>query len=339
MYVNIIDCMVVFIVYSCLSFSSLFAFDSHEQVVVLGSGPAGLTAAMYTSRAGLSTLVIEGQDPGGQISFSNRVDNFPGFPEGINGFDLGEKMQEQAISFGARIHGGTIVQVDLSQRPFKLRTAEGPSILADALIIASGASAKWLGLESEKEFIGNGVHTCAICDGIAYQNQEVVVVGGGDTALEDALCLANYGSKVTVVHRRKQLRASKFLQDKAFANKKIQFIWNHVVEEIVGSKEGEISFVSLRNVETGALQKVFCSGVFVAIGHAPNTELFKGQLKLNPSGYILTKLGTTKTSVPGVFAAGGVADSTYCQAATAVGTGCMAGIDAHQFIQAIQEAE
>lgn len=322
-----------FIVFSCLSCSSLFGAHQHEQVVILGTGPAGLTAAIYTARAGLSTLVIEGDEPGGQISLSYMVENFPGFPEGISGFDLGDKMREQAMRFGAKIKGGKIVHADLSQRPFLLKTEAGQSIFADALIIASGASAKWLGLESEKAFIGKGVSSCAVCDGFAYMDQEVVVVGGGDTAMEDALFLTNYASKVTVVHRKSTLKASKYLQDRAFANEKIHFIWDHIVEEIADPEKGEVSFVLLKNVKTEDRQKVACQGVFIAIGHAPNTELFKGQLELNDGGYLLTKNSTTCTNVPGVFAAGDAADTRYRQAATAAGTGCMAGIDAYHFIQ------
>ena len=222
-------------------------------------------------------------------------------------------MREQATRFGATIHGGNITRVDLSQHPFLVIAEGGKKILADALIIASGASAKWLGLESEKKFIGNGVSSCAVCDGFFYKDEEVVVIGGGDTALEDALFLANYASKVTVIHRRNTLKASPYLQERAFAHEKIHFIWNHVVEEIADVEMGEISFVSLKEINTGARQKVPCKGVFVAIGHAPNTELFKGQLELNDGGYILTQ-SMTRTNVPGVFVAGDVADDHYRQA-------------------------
>lgn len=311
----------------------LFGTPQHENVLIMGSGPAGLTAAIYTSRAGLSTLIIEGEEPGGQISLSYSVENFPGFPEGINGYDLGEKIKEQALQFGTKIQEGKIVKIDLSRSPFILEDETGQIILADVLIIASGASAKWLGLESEKAFIGEGVSSCAVCDGFQYKNKEVVVVGGGDTALEDALFLANYASKVTVVHRRDTLKASHYLQNRAFANEKIHFIWNSVVEEIADPLIGEISSVTIKNVVTQDKNKIPCKGVFVAIGHAPNTDLFKGQLHLDQGGYIITEPRSTKTNIPGVFAAGDVADSSYRQAITAAGTGCMAGMDAYHFIQ------
>lgn len=318
---------------SWLFFASLVGSQVHEQVVILGTGPAGLTAAIYTARAGLSTLVVEGEEPGGQISLSYSVENFPGFPEGISGFELGEKMREQALRFGAKIQGGKIVEADLTQRPFQLKTEGGNHISADALIIASGASAKWLGLDSEKEFIGKGVSSCAVCDGFFYLDQEVVVVGGGDTALEDAIFLTNYASKVTIVHRNSTLKASSYLQARAFSNEKIHFIWDSIIEEIADPEKGEVTHVLVKHVHSEARQQVSCQGVFIAIGHAPNSEVIKGQLDLMHAGYIRTRPGTTHTNVEGVFAAGDVADSRYRQAVTAAGSGCMAAIDAYHYLK------
>ena len=317
--------------------SLMFAQENTEQVVILGAGPAGLTAAVYAARAGLKTLVIEGDEPGGQIALSHTVDNFPGFPQGINGYELGEHMRAQAIRFGARIQTGKVLHADLATRPFTLQLAEGKTIVADAVIIATGASAKWLGLASEQPLIGNGVTSCAVCDGILFKGKEVVVVGGGDSALEDALFLATYVSKVTVIHRKQSLKASKYLQDKAFANKKIHFIWNSIVEEITDPKKGKVTGVVIRNTTTNIAQHYPCEGVFVAIGHTPNTDLFKGQLKLADNGYIITEPFSTHTTIPGVFAAGDVADSHYRQAITAAGTGSMAGIDAYHFIQQLNQ--
>lgn len=309
------------------------ATPHHENVVILGSGPAGLTAAIYTSRAGLTPLVIEGGEPGGQIGLSTMVDNYPGFPEGINGYELVQNMREQAIRFGARIDNGNLIDADLHKRPFTLKFEDGSVLQTETLIIATGASAKWLGLETEKQFIGNGVGSCAVCDGVLFKGKEVVVVGGGETAIEDALYLTNYASKVTIVHRRDSLKASKYLTAKAIANQKIHFIWNSTVEEIKDAYQGKVTSVLLKDVNTGNNQIYPCQGVFIAIGHLPNTNLFKGQLELTKEGYIVVKPLSTQTSIPGVFAAGDVADSHYRQAITAAGTGCMAGIDAYHFIQ------
>lgn len=316
-------------------FSNLFA----EQVVILGSGPAGLTAAIYASRTGLSTLVIEGTEPGGQIALSHIVENFPGFPEGINGFELGMKMREQSLRFGTQIRTTKIVKADLSQRPFTLWQESGEILSADTLIIASGASAKWLGLESEKALIGKGVSSCATCDAFLFKGKEVVVVGGGDTALEDALFLARYATKVSIVHRRDQLRASKYLQNKAFAHPKIHFIWNSIVEEVLDLKEGKVTGVVIGNLLDQTHQFYPCSGVFIAIGHAPNTQLFQGQLALDEAGYIQTEPHATETNIPGVFAAGDVADPRYRQAITAASSGCKAAIDADHFIQKMGSEE
>lgn len=329
-------------IHSLIVFFSLFssvvlAQESTEQVVILGAGPAGLTAAVYAARAGLKTLVIEGDEPGGQIALSHTVDNFPGFAQGINGYELGENMRTQAIRFGAKIQNGKVLQVDLAKRPFTLHLADGKTIVTEALIIATGASAKWLGLPSEQPLIGKGVASCAVCDGILFKGKDVVVVGGGDSALEDALFLATYATKVTVIHRKQSLKATKHLQDRAFANKKIHFIWNSTVDEITDPKMGKVTGVVLRDVLTNKTQNYPCEGVFVAIGHTPNTALLKGQLKLAENGYIVTEPFSTRTTIPGVFAAGDVADSHYRQAITAAGTGSMAGIDAYYFIQQLNQ--
>lgn len=310
--------------------SSLFGL---EQVVIIGGGPAGYTAAIYAARAGLSPLLIEGEEPGGQIALSYTVDNFPGFPNGVNGYELGTMMREQAVRFGARIQENTAVTVDLSQRPFLISLSDDKAITTETLIIATGASAKWLGLESERALIGKGVSSCAVCDGVLYAGKETVVVGGGDTALEDALFLANYATKVTIIHRRDALRASKYLQERAFANPKIHFVWNSEVVEIDDPLQGKVTGVTIRNALTGEKQRIACQGVFVAIGHEPNTSLFKGKVMMRPNGYIVTDTTTTQTNIPGVFAAGDVADSHYRQAITAAGTGSMAAMDAYHFLQ------
>ncbi len=324
---------ILFSIILCLTLCPLFGNQNLAQVVILGSGPAGLTAAVYAARAGLTTLVIEGEEPGGQIALSYMVDNFPGFPNGINGWDLTQNIREQAVRFGANIKNGTVVDIDLSQRPFTIKLEDGHAILAETLIIAAGAAAKWLGLASEKELIGKGVSSCAVCDGILHKGQEVVVVGGGDTALEDALFLAKYATKVTVINRTGSLKASKHLQDKALAHDKIHFIWHSTVEEIADPGKGKVTGVVYKNIRATKTQWLPCQGVFIAIGHAPNTGLFKGQLALAKTGHLITQSPTTSTSVPGVFAAGDIADPHYRQAITAAATGCMAAIDAHNFIQ------
>lgn len=322
-----------FLIYCCLFCISLFGQD---RVVVIGSGPAGLTAAIYTARAGIETIVIEGGEPGGQISLSHSVENFPGFPEGISGFELGENMREQAKRFGTKLLNGNIVEVDFNHHPFVITLNGGKTLEASAIIIASGASAKWLGLESEQKLIGKGVSSCAVCDGFFFKGKEVVVVGGGDTAIEDALFLTNYASKVTVVHRRDTLKASKYLQTKAFSNPNIHFIWNATVADIM-DEEGDVSGVILNHKR--GITFYPCEGVFIAIGHQPNTRLFQGKLDLTDAGYIVTKPFSTATSVEGVFAAGDVADSRYRQAVTAAGTGCMAAMDVYYFFQQLNQEE
>ena len=315
-----------------------------REVVIIGSGPAGLTAAIYSARANLRPLLIDAPPdaekqttPGGQLMITTEVENYPGFPHGIDGPELMDAFRKQAERFGTEFLEEWITEVDLSERPFTLWT--GTYIVkAKTLIIATGASAKWLGIPGEAKvpdgFGGNGVSACATCDGPlpGFRNKELVVVGGGDTAMEEATFLTRYASKVNLVHRRNKLRASKIMQDKAFQNPKIEFIWNTGVEEILGEPQTGVTGVSLRNLKTDELRTVPTSGVFIAIGHKPNTDLFKGQIDMDEVGYIITAHRSTATNVPGVFACGDVQDATYRQAVTAAGTGCMAALDAERFL-------
>lgn len=318
--------------------------ELRRQVVIIGSGPAGLTAGIYTGRANLAPLLVDAPAdtekqtvPGGQLMITTDVENYPGFSEGIQGPDLMVEFRKQAERFGTEFLEEWIHEVDLQQRPFILHT-DHKIIKADTLIIASGASAKWLGIPGEAKtpegFGGNGVSACATCDGPlpAFRNKHLVVVGGGDTAMEEATFLTRYAKRVFVVHRRDKLRASKIMQDKAFRNDKIEFIWNTDVIKIIGTQEQGVTGVDLRNVETGELSVLSCEGFFVAIGHQPNTDLFKGQLEMDAVGYIITNGHATATNIPGVFACGDVQDSVYRQAITAAGTGCMAAIDAERFL-------
>jgi len=303
-----------------------------RDVVIIGSGCAGNTAAIYTGRANLKPLVISGHEAGGQLSLTTLVENFPGFPEGINGPDLVENMKQQAQNFGAEFLAGSVVDTDLSRRPFRLNV-EGEWIETRTLIVASGASARWLGLESEQKLIGHGVSSCATCDGFFYRGRKIIVIGGGDSAMEEANFLSRFGSEVTVVHRREEFRASKIMLDRARANPKIKFLVNTVVDEPYDVGQGLVTGVRLRNVKTNEAWDQAVDGFFLAIGHIPNTKVFKGQIETDADGYIVSK-GGARTNISGVFHAGDVQDRTYRQAITAAGAGCMAAMEAERFLEA-----
>ena len=297
--------------------------------LIVGSGPAGWTAAVYAARAALQPVVIEGIQPGGQLTITTDVENYPGFAETIQGPWLMEQMKLQALHVGAEVVSDIVVEADLSRRPFRLRCDSGAEWLAETLIICTGAQAKWLGLPSEQKFQGFGVSACATCDGFFYRGKEVAVVGGGNTAVEEALFLTNFASKVTLIHRRDELRAERILQDRLFANPKVEVIWNTAVEEVLGTEQPlGVTALRLLNLQTGAVGELAVHGLFVAIGHAPSSELFRGQLETNDGGYLRVTPGSTATRVTGVFAAGDVTDDIYRQAVTAAGMGCMAALEA-----------
>ncbi|MBW7973488.1 thioredoxin-disulfide reductase [Bradyrhizobium sp. BR 10289] len=305
----------------------------HAKVVIIGSGPAGYTAAIYAARAMLEPILIQGIQAGGQLTITTDVENYPGFADVIQGPWLMEQMEKQAVHVGTQIVSDLVIKLDTSQRPFRLTCDSGDVYLADTVILATGAQARWLGLPSEAKFQGGGVSACATCDGFFYRNKEVVVVGGGNTAVEEALYLTNHASQVTIVHRRDHFRAERILQERLFKHPKIKVVWDSAVDEICGTENpNKVTHVRLKNVKTGALTDLKTDGVFIAIGHAPATELVKDQIKLKPSGYVEVAPNSTATSVPGLFAAGDVADETYRQAVTAAGLGCMAALEAERFL-------
>ena len=305
----------------------------HAKVVIIGSGPAGYTAAIYAARAMLEPILIQGIQPGGQLTITTDVENYPGFADVIQGPWLMEQMEKQAAHVGTKIVTDFVTKLELSQRPFRLTCDSGDVYFAETVVLATGAQARWLGLPSEEKFKGFGVSACATCDGFFYRGKEVVVVGGGNTAVEEALFLTNFASKVTIVHRRDHFRAERILQDRLFKNPKIKVIWDSVIDQIDGAETpAKVTHVRLKNVKTGALTKLPADGVFVAIGHAPATDLVKGQVKLKSSGYVEVAPNSTATSVPGLFAAGDVADEVYRQAVTAAGLGCMAALEAERFL-------
>ena len=311
---------------------------THAKVIIVGSGPAGYTAAIYAARALLEPILIQGVQPGGQLTITTDVENYPGFADVIQGPWLMEQMQRQAEHVGTRVVTDHVSKADLSQRPFRLTCDSGEVYLADALIIATGAQARWLELPSEQKFKGYGVSACATCDGFFYRNKEVVVIGGGNTAVEEALFLTNFASKVTIVHRRDSFRADKILQERLFKNPKISVLWDSVLEDVLGNDNPlKVNKVRLKNLKTGATREMAVDGVFIAIGHTPSSELFAGQLQMKPSGYIVSAGHSTATSVAGVFAAGDVTDDIYRQAVTAAGQGCMAAIEAEKFLAAHEE--
>ncbi len=314
--------------------------EIRTKALIIGSGPAGYTAAIYTARANLKPVLVQGIQPGGQMTITTDVENYPGFADVIQGPWLMEQMQKQAEHVGTKVMFDTITEVDLSRRPFRAMGDSGDIYYGDTLIIATGAQAKWLGIPSEQKFRGFGVSACATCDGFFFREKEVVIVGGGNTAVEEAIYLTNHATRVTLVHRRDHLRAEKIMQDRLFRNPKIKVIWDSVVEEILGAGDPPgVTGVRIRNVKTNATTDIPADGFFVAIGHTPSTELFKGKLPLDTEGYLLTKPDSTATEIPGVFAAGDVKDKVFRQAVTAAGMGCMAALEAERFLAAHEHEE
>ena len=306
--------------------------EQHHKLIILGSGPAGLTAAIYAARAILKPVVVSGREAGGQLMITSDVENYPGFPEGIKGPEMMDLLKAQAARFGTEFFSGDVMDVDLSQRPFKLTLENKDTLSCDSLIISTGASARWLGMDSEKEYSGRGVSACATCDGFFFRDQDVAVVGGGDTALEEALYLANICKSVTLIHRRDEFRGSKIMQKRAVDHEKISIFWNTVIDEVVGNSVAGMISLKVKHVKTKKVTEHPITGLFIAIGHIPNTKLFKDKLDLNEDGYVKVTPGTTYTSVEGVFASGDVQDHVYRQAVTAAGTGCMAAIDAERWL-------
>ncbi len=304
----------------------------HRKVIIIGSGPAGLTAAVYAARANLEPLVFEGSQPGGQLTITTDVENFPGFPDGIMGPELMDHIRKQAQRFGATCEYKTVDNVGLLEKPFEVWVKD-EKFTADTVIISTGASARLLGLDSESELMGYGVSACATCDGFFFKEKEVLVVGGGDSAAEEAIFLTKFASKVTIVHRRDELRASKIMQERVFKNNGIEILWNSVVENINGNKETGVTGAVIKDTISGEIKNITCDGIFMAIGHIPNTKVFQGQLDLDQKGYIITKPDSTNTNIPGVFACGDVQDQVYRQAVTAAGTGCMSAIDAERWLE------
>ncbi|MDZ7775645.1 MAG: thioredoxin-disulfide reductase [Bacteroidales bacterium] len=307
--------------------------------LIIGSGPAGYTAAVYAARADLKPVLYEGMEPGGQLTTTTDVDNYPGYPEGVEGPKMMEDFKKQAQRFDTDVRMGYVTEADLSERPFKLKADDGKTLIADTVIIATGASAKYLGLPSEEKFKGGGVSACATCDGFFYKGMDVAVVGGGDTAAEEATYLANLAKKVYIIHRRDELRASKAMQKRVFNTKNIEMVWNHVVEEVLGEESAfskKVTGTRLKNTQTGETKEIAIDGFFLGIGHKPNTDIFKGQVDMDNNGYIKTKPDSTHTNIPGVFAAGDVKDPIYRQAVTSAGSGCEAAMDAERFLGEVE---